>query len=89
MTDRPRAKVFQSPKYIQAAGSLSHIGAYVSEAFPACHKAALILSPRSKQQYLQQITQSVVDPGAAMCSWKAGQDKDAGLKTVLLSASIL
>jgi hypothetical protein len=79
MTDRPRAKVFQSPKYIQAAGSLSHIGAYMSEAFPACHKAALILSPRSKQQYLQQITKSVIDPGAVMSSWSRVGDRALGL----------
>lgn len=64
MADRPRAKVFQSPKYIQQPGALAHIGEFVAEAFPKAKNAALITSARLRKQYIEQLSQSVVDPGA-------------------------
>lgn len=60
---RPRARVFQSPKYIQQPGCLSHIGEFVSSTFPHLKKAALITSARLKKQYWeQQLSKSIIDP---------------------------
>jgi hypothetical protein len=64
MADLPRAKVFQSPKYIQQQGALARIGDFVKEAFPKVRKAALITSARLRKQYYEQLSQSVTDPGA-------------------------
>jgi glycerol dehydrogenase len=59
---RAAAVAFQSPKYIQQAGALSHVGAFARECFPAAQRAALILSARSRAQHGEALCASLPSP---------------------------
>jgi hypothetical protein len=70
----PRARVFQSPKYIQQQGALARVGEFVAATFPdrKTRRAALITSARLKKQYFEQLCKSISDPGGCVREWGGG-----------------
>ena len=70
----PRARVFQSPKYIQQQGALARVGEFVAATFPdrKTQRAALITSARLKKQYFEQLCKSISDPGGCVREWGGG-----------------